>query len=508
MTGSPRPSRVSPVALADLAWHAGAADPHVDVVVSGLTLSAQQVRPGDLYAALPGATTHGARFAATARDAGAVAVLTDPPGAAMLADLGLPLLVTAEPRKCLGNLAAIVYGQPARALTLVGVTGTQGKTTTAHLAAAGYSAADCRVALVGTTGTLVDGTPVASTLTTPEAPDLHALFAIMRERGVGVCVMEVSSHSLVLGRVDGVVFDLAVFTNFGRDHLDFHGDVESYFAAKASLFTGQRCRRALLNRDDAAVAGLLVEPEVPSRSFSAAGADADWRAAAVTSDRSGSRFRLIGSEGLDLAVTLRLPGAFNVANAVAALAGIGESGADVAAAVAGVAAVEAVPGRMESIDRGQDFTVVVDYAHKPDAVAAALGALRPLTTGRLVVVLGAGGDRDRGKRPMMGEIAGRLADLVVVTDDNPRSEEPAAIRAEIVTGARRTAAAVEDVGDRREAIALALSTARPGDTVVVAGKGHETGQERAGVVTSFDDRAVVREVLDELVGATGAGDLR
>ncbi len=508
MTGSPRPAHVPPVALVDVARVAGGSAPASQVAVTGVSLSSHGVRPGDLYAALPGATTHGARFAAAARDAGALAVLTDPAGAALAADVGLPVVVVPEPRRRLGEVAATVYGSPAESLTLVGVTGTQGKTTTTHLAMAGFVAAGHRAALVGSTGTVIDGVPVASVLTTPEAPELHALFAVMCERGVDVCVMEVSSHSLVMGRVDGIVFDVAVFTNFGRDHLDFHGDVDSYFAAKASLFTSSRARRALLNADDEAVARLASEPEVPTHTFSATGSSADWRAGDVRSDRSGSAFRLTGPGGVDVAAEVRLPGAFNVANAVTALAALGESGASVQAGVSGVAAVEAVPGRMETLDRGQSFSVVVDYAHKPDAVAAALGALRPLTTGRLIVVLGAGGDRDTGKRPLMGEIAGRLADLVVVTDDNPRSEEPGAIRTEVIAGARRTTADVEEIADRREAIAWALSTASAGDTVVVAGKGHETGQERAGIVTPFDDRAVVGELLDELVGAAGTGGRR
>ena len=476
----------------------GGADP---VAVTGVTQASSTVRPGDLYAALPGSRTHGVRFAADARRAGAVAVLTDPDGETAAAGTGLPVLVVPEPRAVLGSVAALVYGHPARDLVLVGVTGTSGKTTTTHLLAAGLSGAGRRTAVVGTVGTTIDGRPVPSSLTTPEAPDLHALFAVMREAGVQACAMEVSSHALVMGRVDGVLFDLAVFTNFGRDHLDFHPSLQAYFAAKAELFTPARTRRGLLNADDPAVAGLASAPSVPLRTYGVGAAGADWRAGDVSASSTGSRFSVRGPEGAVADAEVRLPGAFNVSNALAALAAAAETGADLAAAAAGVATVGAVPGRMERIEEGQPFAVVVDYAHKPDAVAATLQALRPVTAGRLLVVLGAGGDRDPGKRRIMGEQAAKLADLLVVTDDNPRSEEPAAIRAELLAGARSGGAPadVEEVGDRAEAIAAALGIARPGDTVLIAGKGHETGQEIGGEVLAFDDREVARGVLRELV---------
>ncbi len=332
-------------------------------------------------------------------------------------------------------------------------------------------------------------------LTTPEAPDLHGLFALMRERGVSGCLMEVSSHALVLGRVDGVVFDVAVFTNLGRDHLDFHTDLEDYFAAKASLFTPGRARRGLVNVDDAHGRRLLEEADIPLRTFSATGAEADWRADDVVPQATGSTFTVHGPDGLALAASCPLPGDFNVANALAAIAGAAEAGYDPAVVVRGMSVGPGVPGRLERVEAGQDFVVVVDYAHKPDAVESALRTLRPLTEGRLIVVIGAGGDRDPGKRPLMGEIAGRLADVVVVTDDNPRTEDPAAIRAAVLDGTRGATAEVVEVGDRRLAIREALSRAGGGDIVLVAGKGHETGQEVGDVVHPFDDRAVVREEL-------------
>ena len=498
VSDSTRPVRPPRTPLATVArWLGDWADVEVrgegpGVEVTGISLSSQRVRSGDLYAALPGARAHGIEFAAAAVAAGAVAVLTDPAGAAAGAP-GVPLLVVDRPRQVLGRLAARIYGDPARSMRMVGVTGTQGKTTTTRLLEGGLEQAGVPAAVIGTVGTRVAGEDVRSTLTTPEAPDLHGLFAMMCERGVEACAMEVSSHALVMGRVDGVVFDTAVFLNLGRDHLDFHRDVEDYFAAKASLFTPGRARLGLVNVDDAHGRRLVDEATVPIRTFSAAGADADWRAVDVVLRAEGSEFTVVAPDGSRIPAACPLPGDFNVANTLAAVAAAGEAGLGAAAVAAGIATSGGVPGRLERVDAGQDFVVVVDYAHKPDAVEAAIRTLRPLTDGRVIVVLGAGGDRDPGKRPIMAEIAARLADLLVVTDDNPRTEDPASIRAAMLAGVR-SGEAVE-VGDRREAIREAVRRAAPGDIVLIAGKGHETGQEVAGVVHPFDDREVVREEI-------------
>ena len=476
-----------------------------DVSVTGLSLSSRRVRPGDLYAALPGASAHGATYASDAVAGGAVAVLTDPAGLDACAGLGVPVLVVDRPRALLGDLAARVYGEPAEALRLVAVTGTQGKTTTTRLAESALQASGVPAAVVGTVGTRINGTDLRTTLTTPEAPDLHALFAVMREQQVACCAMEVSSHALVMGRVDGVVFDLAVFTNLGRDHLDFHADVEDYFQAKAQLFRPERARAGLVNVDDAHGRRLLAECTIPVRTFSARGGEADWTAHDIELEPSGSRFTLRGPGGAAVPVTVPLPGDFNVANALAAVAALAELGYEPTTVAAGLAGAGGVPGRLERVDVGQDFLAVVDYAHKPDAVTAALTALRPLTDGRLILVLGAGGDRDRGKRPLMGEIAARLADVLIVSDDNPRTEEPATIRAAVLAGAEAVPAAeraeLHERGDRRKAIRLAVSLAGVGDTVVVAGKGHETGQEIRGVVHPFDDRDELRAALAERTAA-------
>jgi UDP-N-acetylmuramoyl-L-alanyl-D-glutamate--2,6-diaminopimelate ligase len=510
--GLTRPARPLATPLSQVASWAGAeggdAAGHTwgEVVVTGLSLSSQRVFPGDLYAALPGAQAHGAAYAADAVAAGAVAVLTDPAGAADLATspaaVQVPVLVLDDPRPALGALASRIYGDPSVALTLMAVTGTQGKTTTTRLLEAGLEQAGIPAAVVGTVGTRIAGQDVSTSLTTPEAPDLHALFAVMREQGVRGCALEVSSHALVMGRVDGVVFDVAAFANLGRDHLDFHHDIEDYFAAKASLFAPERARAGLTNIDDEYGRRLLDAP-IPMRTFSPSGADADWRAVEVDLRPEGSRFTIVGPDGLRIAAGVPLTGSFNVANALCAVALAAEAGFDPVLVADGIAASGGVPGRLERIEGGQEFLVVVDYAHKPDALEAALAALRPITTGRLILVLGAGGDRDTGKRPLMGEIGARAADVLVVTDDNPRSEDPAAIRAAVLAGAatvdKAEGAEVVEIGDRGEAIREAIAMAQPGDTVLIAGKGHETGQEVGGpgskVVHPFDDRDEARAAL-------------
>jgi len=456
-------------------------------VVTGCTHDSRAVRPGDLYAALPGASAHGADFAGQAVAAGAAAVLTDPGGLTRCVSYGIPVLVAQDPRAVLGAVASWVHDDPSAALTVLGVTGTNGKTTTAFLLEAGLRAVGHATALLGTVVTRIGDQAVPSVRTTPEATDLHALFAVMRERGTTAVAMEVSSHALALGRVDGVRFDTSVFTNLSQDHLDFHPDMAAYEAAKASLFTPTRSRRGLVNADDAAGRRLLAAQRIALSSYGASG---DWRATAVESAPEGSSFRLQGP-AVDVRAEVQLPGSFNVGNAVAALGTLITAGAEVADAVRGVAALPGVPGRMERVDAGQPFTALVDYAHTPDAVTTLLAAVRAITTGRVLCVLGCGGDRDRGKRPLMGLAAVRGADLAVLTSDNPRGEDPLAILTEMA--ARTPGVLVEP--DRAAAIELAVRAALPGDTLVLAGKGHETGQEIAGVLTPFDDRQVLLRAM-------------
>ncbi|OLR94189.1 UDP-N-acetylmuramoyl-L-alanyl-D-glutamate--2,6-diaminopimelate ligase [Actinokineospora bangkokensis] len=512
VTAPPRPSRTQPVPLATLASRASArphgsdrpgAAPVSDVAVTGATLRAQHVLPGDLFAGLPGARAHGADFAAQAAAAGAVAVLTDEAGAARPAvrDSGLPVLVHPDPRGVLGPLAGFIYGEPSLALKVLGVTGTSGKTTTTHMVESGLAAAGLTTGLIGTVETRIAGERLSSAFTTPEAPDLQALFAVMLERGVTHVPMEVSSHALSLGRVAGTRFAAGAFTNLSQDHLDFHPDMEDYFQAKALLFDGRSAREVVCVDTD--WGRRLVTPRTVTV---ATGGDAHWTASGASTSLSGEQsFTIHGPGGRELAATLPIPGTFNVANALVAAAVLAEVGISDEDIVRGLARVR-VPGRMERVALGQDFTAVVDYSHKPEAVALALDAMRARSDGRLITVLGCGGDRDTGKRPLMGAEAARRSDLLVVTDDNPRSESPAAIRAAVVEGARAVPEGqrgeVLDIGDRRRAIATAVAAARSGDVVVIAGKGHETGQEVAGVVHPFSDRdeleAAIRERLDSV----------
>lgn len=496
MPGNPRPRTVPRVRLGDLADRLAVTPPAdaAELVVTGVTHASQEVRPGDLYAALPGARRHGAEFAAGAATAGAVAVLTDPAGAAAAGATGLPVLVTPDPRAVLGELAAAVYGDPTDGLTVIGVTGTAGKTSTAYLIESGLRAAGHVTGLIGTVETRLGDLVTDSVRTTPEATDLHALLAAARERGVTAVVMEVSSHALAMGRVGGVRFTVGGYTNFGSDHLDFHADAADYFAAKAKLFDG-RCRVEVLNHDDPALRPLFRPATV---SYSAAGdPTATWWADRVGGEGYAQRFTVHGPDGLELPAGVALPGRHNVANALLAVASLVAAGVDPATAAAGVAACGGVPGRLELVSGDAPVRGVVDYAHKTDAVVAALAALRGTGTGRLICVIGAGGDRDRGKRPVMGAAAARGADVVLVTDDNPRTEDPATIRAEVLAGAYRAdaGARIVEVPGRREAIAEAVRLAEPGDVVALLGKGHERGQEIAGEVHPFDDRTELAEAL-------------
>jgi UDP-N-acetylmuramoyl-L-alanyl-D-glutamate--2,6-diaminopimelate ligase len=460
-----------------------------DVAVTGVSLASTEVRPGDLYAALPGARRHGAEFAAQAVAAGAVAVLTDPAGAAMITS-EVPVLVVDDPREAVGAVSAQVYGAPSERLSVLGVTGTAGKTSVVYLLESGLRAAGIPAGLIGTVETRLGDVTVPSVRTTPEATDLHALFAVAVERGVKAIAMEVSSHALKLGRVGGVRFAVGGFTNFGVDHLDFHPGVEDYFASKAKLFDG-RSGVEVLNLDDPAQAP-LVRPSTVT--YSALGAaDATWRAVEVRPDGYGQRFTALGPGGVAVNARVGLPGRHNVANALLAIAILAAAGIDPQTAADGVGACPGVPGRMERVGQLGPVLGVVDYAHKPDSITAVLAALREIGTGRVICVVGAGGDRDRGKRPLMGAAAAAGADVLIVTDDNPRTEDPARIRAEVLAGA--AGADVREVAGRREAIEAAVALARPGDVVALLGKGHESGQEINGEVRPFDDRVELAAAL-------------
>lgn len=504
-TTPPRPEQARPTPLGDLAAQLGVETPDAGsdpVAITGITHDSRAVRPGDVYAALPGARAHGADFVAQAAGLGAAAVLTDPAGAERAAATGLPVLVVENPRGRMGELAAEIYGRPGADLLQIGITGTSGKTTTAYLVEGGLRGAGRSTGLVGTVEMRIGDERIKSERTTPEATDLQALFAVMRERGVEAVAMEVSSHALVLGRVDGCVFDVAVFNNLSPEHMEFHSDMEDYFRAKATLFTPERSRRGVVNLDDEYGRRLAKEATVPVVTFSAEGrADADWRAEDLVLGSHDSTFTAVGPQGERIAATAPLPGPFNVANTLAAIATLATAGLEPKSAADGIAVVPGVPGRLERVDAGQPYLAVVDYAHKTDAVESVLRSLREVTEGRLHVVIGCGGDRDTTKRGPMGAATARLADTAVLTSDNPRSEDPLVILSAMLAGAAEVPAGergeVLVLADRAAAIAAAVARAQPGDTVLVAGKGHEQGQEIAGVVRPFDDRLVLRAAIVE-----------
>jgi UDP-N-acetylmuramoyl-L-alanyl-D-glutamate--2,6-diaminopimelate ligase len=459
-----------------------------EVEISGLAYDNRSVTPGTLFFCVPGFKVDGHDFAPDAVERGAAALVCKRP-----LGLGVPEVVVDDVRAAMASVAARFHGDPTARLQVVGITGTNGKTTTAFLVRAILEAAGRQTGLLGTVGSIVGGVEEAVERTTPEAVDLQATFARMLAAGDVACVMEVSSHALELHRVDAVHFAARVFTNLTQDHLDFHPTMEDYFAAKRLLFE-RPGGPSIVNADDVEY-GQRLAREIGDALTFAIDHDADYRAFDVEFDTSGSRFTL-ATAGEQVAIRTRLPGLFNVSNALAAIAATHSLGVPLATAGAALEEAERVPGRFEPVDEGQDFAVLVDYAHTPDSLGNVLRAARKITRGRLHVVFGAGGDRDRSKRPLMGRVASELADRAIVTSDNPRSEDPDAIVDEVYAG---TVGGAEREVDRRRAIALAVEGAEAGDVVVIAGKGHEQGQEFAGGRKEpFDDVAVARDALQRV----------
>lgn len=508
-----RPSAVTPVPLGTLGDAVGVVVPGTaaDTPVTGISLDSRAVEAGDLYVALPGATRHGADFAAQAIGNGAVAVLTDEAGArlmALLADTPVPVLVVPAPRNVAGPLAFMIYAGRTggdAALRLFGVTGTNGKTTTTYFINALLAALGLRAGLIGTIEILAGGEPIPSLLTTPESTDVHGLLALMRERGLAAAAMEVSSHAISYQRVDGLVFDVAGFTNLTQDHLDLHGTMEDYFATKAELFTTARARKAVVTVDDEWGRRLADTGGVPVTTLATTpGTPADWTVTSTAARGLGTAFTLTGPGGMELRVHTGLPGSFNVANAALATLMVLTSGVDAAELQAALDAADpftvAVPGRMQLVCA--EPAAVVDFAHNTDALARALEAVRaPVPDSRLIVVFGATGQRDQGKRPAMGAIAARLADTVIITDDDPHDEDDAAIRGDVLAGALEARdneglpCEVLEVFPRADAIRRAVELARPQDTILVAGRGHEVWQEVKGVNLALDDRVELRAAL-------------
>ena len=463
-----------------------AAGPDRPVEISSLAYDTRAVTPGTLFFCVPGFTRDGHEFAAEAVSRGAVALVVERPTGA-----GVPEVRVDSVRAAMAPCAARFHGDPTASLQVVGITGTNGKTTSAFLVRALLEADGRACGLLGTVKSVVGGVEHEVQRTTPEAIDLQRTFREMFEAGDRACVMEVSSHALSLHRADAIHFAAAIFTNLTQDHLDFHQGMEDYFHAKRRLFAELSPHASVINIDDPYGARLAVEvPGAITVALEAGGAE--YRASGVQTGLAGSSFLLHTPDG-ELEVRSPLTGRFNVMNVLGAFAAARSLGVPADTCLEAISRAGQVPGRFESVEEGQPFAVLVDYAHTPDSLENVLRAARPLASGRLHVVFGCGGDRDRGKRPLMGEIARRLADRVIVTSDNPRSEDPEAIIAEILAGSGQE---VEHEVDRRAAIEQAIATAHPGDVVVIAGKGHEQGQEfSGGRKVPFDDVSVAREVL-------------
>lgn len=458
------------------------------VAIAAIGYRSQDAVPGGLFFCVPGSRRDGHDFAGAAVERGAVALVVE-----RWLPLEVPQVLVPSVREAMGPVSAAFFGRPADRMTMVGVTGTNGKTTTTYLLESVFRSAGLIPGVIGTTGVRIDGEPVPFPRTTPEAPDLHRLLARMADRDVRAVAMEVSSHGLHQHRVGGVRYGCAVFTNLTQDHLDYHASMEEYFEAKARLFTPAMSDRAVVNFDSPE-GRRLVRPDLPTLTFGLE-AGADVRATDVRTMPDGVSFR-VGE--LDIRSSLR--GRFNVENCLATLATARSLGIADDASANGIEAIRGVPGRVETVEEGQSFLVMVDYAHTPDSVENVLRTARPLAAGRLIAVFGCGGDRDRAKRPLMGKVATGLADLTIITSDNPRSEDPAAIIAEIEPGAKEGGGAYVIEPDRRAAIRLAVSEALEGDVVVIAGKGHETGQEFAGRTVPFDDRSVAGEEIRAVRG--------
>jgi UDP-N-acetylmuramoyl-L-alanyl-D-glutamate--2,6-diaminopimelate ligase len=455
-----------------------------DVEITGLAYDNRAVGPGTLFFCVPGFTRDGHDFAPDAVARGAAALVVARP-----LGLGLPEVQVDDVRAAMARAAAAFHGDPTTRLPVVGVTGTSGKTTTTFLVRHVLEAVGCQCGLLGTVTSVVAGEERPVVRTTPEAIDLQATFRAMLDGGDCACAMEVSSHALELRRVDGIHFAVAAFTNLSQDHLDFHPSMEDYFLAKRRLFEEFDVGTAIVCVDDEW--GRRLAGSLPDAVTVAVSGDADWSASDLRVTPGGTAFSVRGHE-----LTLPLPGRFNVANALIALAAGAALGYSLDAMADALGRVEPVPGRVQAVDEGQRFAVLVDYSHKPGALENVLMAARDLAEGRVIAVFGAGGDRDRGKRPLMGEVAARLADVVIVTSDNPRSEDPEAIIEEILAGVPAGSPGVERCVDRRAAIERAAGLAEPGDVVVIAGKGHERGQEFAGGRKEpFDDVVVAREAL-------------
>lgn len=463
------------------------------IAVTGIASSSSDVEPGDLFCAFAGAKVHGATFAKDAIKSGAVAILTDTDGAKLIK--GLPVLVVAEPRKRAAILTSWFYGEPMRDLFSIGITGTNGKTTVSTLCHQIFQSAGQETGLIGTVETRIGNEVLTSTRTTPEAAELQALVATMRERHCRNLVMEVSSHAIALERIRGSYFAAVGFTNLSQDHLDFHASMEDYFETKSKLFTYEYADQAFINIDDSYGHILAEKTELPVQSLSRFNENATWHYTRIEEGIAHSDISIRGVGGVLIDSRTTLRGGFNFDNLLMAVAICVESGIDPIDIQTLIPHLVGAVGRLEPVNLGQNFTALVDYAHSPDAVARVLAAAREMTDKRVIGVLGCGGDRDNSKRSIMGQELSLRSDVAIYTSDNPRSENPQAILEQMTQGLKISEPSAI-VQDRAEAIKLAVNLAQPGDVVIVLGKGHERGQEIAGVVHPFDDRLVLAHAIE------------
>ncbi len=462
--------------------------------VHGLSQSSKEIMPGDLFIALPGENFHGADFSSDAATKGAVAVLTDSVGASKVKNL--PVIVSNNPRRAAGVISAWFYREPMRDLYSVGVTGTNGKTTVTTLLHQIMTGAGRESGLIGTVETLIGSESIKSVRTTPESSEIQALSAVMRERHMRNLVMEVSSHAIALDRIRGSHFAVVGFTNLSQDHLDFHKNMENYFAEKAKLFTHEYADLAVINIDSQHGAMLAAQTELPTMTLSRLYTKASWHYTKISRDYIGAHIAIRGSGGILIEGKVQLHGGYNYDNLLMAVALAAESGIDPLDISALLPSLSGASGRLESIALGQSFIAMIDYAHSPDAVSRVLETAREITDGRVIAVLGCGGDRDSSKRVLMGKALQEGADVAIFTSDNPRSEKPQEILIQMVLGLEinEPSAVIED---RTQAIKAAVNEAKDGDLVIVLGKGHEKGQEVNGVILPFDDRIELARAIED-----------
>jgi len=464
-----------------------------NVIITGITQSDAEVEPGDIFLAIPGSKVHGANFIHSAKERGAVAIVTDLEGLQKSHDL--PTLVVADVRRAGALIASSLYASPTRDLASIAITGTNGKTTVTTLLYQIFESAGRDTGLIGTVETRIGAEVLKSSRTTPEAADLQALVAVMRERHMRHLVMEVSSHAIALKRIQGSHFSMAGFTNLSQDHLDFHGDMESYYTTKSQLFTHEYADCAVINIDNNYGSRLAGECQIPVISLSRSSTAAQWHFTQIHHGASGSEISIRGTGGILIESKTQLIGGYNLDNLLMAVAIAHESGIDSTELATIIPTLSGAPGRLDPVHIGQSFKALVDYAHSPDAVENVLRAAREFTDGKIIAVLGCGGDRDSSKRSLMGAALAQGCDIAVFTSDNPRSENPQTILKEMIHGISVSEPS-RVIEDRAAAIEYAVSCAAAGDTVLILGKGHESGQEIKGVTTPFDDRLHLAQAIE------------